>query len=244
MAIQYKRIIKQIMGPDAADNGFAPAKLDPPGLSKRMLANYEKDFDEEYSQGYSIELDTMSSELELQSCGLWETRKFDRDDEDSFRSVINEFAQIMRDKGFSLLEEYAAKPRFSIKDNQFLLNNYEQLSEQFCREKGIDIKMPFLDKLYMIDSLVVSCRGKDFEEVKEELIKISAFYTTTLLEREETTQYYGDEYSVLIRGKLGALNVLVIILAWWLNEKNENYVKKTCTLILAPDKLNAIDWNK
>ena len=185
MAIQYKRIIKQIMGPDAAARGFVAGKLVSAGLMKRHLASYEKEYDDNLSLGFDIELDTVFSELELQSCGLSETRKFDKDDEDSFRNVINEFAQIMRDKGYDLVEKCAAKPRFTSDDQRFLRNNYKQLSEQLYAERSIDPELSFLDKLYLIDEMIVSCRGKSYEEVKKELIKIAGFYTTTLLECEE-----------------------------------------------------------
>lgn len=103
--------------------------------------------------------------------------------------------------------------------------------------------MLFLDKLYLIDGLIASYRGKSYEEVKEELIKIAAFYTTTLLECEEAEQYYSNDYNVSISRGLGAINVMLIIMAWWLNERNENYVRNTCRAILSPDKFNAIDWN-
>lgn len=244
MAIQYKRIIKQIMGPDAAERGFVAGKLAPAGLMKRHLASYEKEYDDNLSLGFDIELDTVFSELELQSCGLSETRKFDKDDEDSFRSVINEFAQIMRDKGYALLDEEAAKPMFTREDQRYVRNNYKQLSEQLYAERSIDPELSFLDKLYLIDEMIVSCRGKSYEEVKEELIRIAAFFTTTLLECEEAEQYYTNDYSVLINGEMGAVNVMDDIMGWWLNERNVNYVEITCRLILDPDKINTIDWKK
>lgn len=40
MAIQYKKIIKDIMGPDAKENGFVLGKNGPAGLFKRTLASY------------------------------------------------------------------------------------------------------------------------------------------------------------------------------------------------------------
>lgn len=244
MAIQYKKIIKKIVGPEAEKNGFVPAKLVPAGLNRRMLANYEKDFDETYSQDFSIELDTINSELELLSFGLSETRKFDTNEEDSFRSVINEFAQIMRDKGYALLEEDAAKPRFSLAENGYLLKNYQQLSEQFCSDNRIDSRMSFIDKICLINDRVIACRGKAFEEVKEELIIIAAFFTTTILECDGVTLYptHGLDFCVLIQGNMGAFNMLWTIMELWLDEGEENPLKSSCFTVMSSDKFNAIDW--
>lgn len=249
MAIQYKRIIKEIMGPEAEKKGFVPAKLGPSGISKRTLACYEKEYDDGYTLSFDIDLDTFFDKLELSACGIFEERSFDSSDTESFKKIIFEFAEIFRDKGYPLMEEAArkeaARPKFTAEEQLYLLNNYERLAEDFCKEKQVDSDMSFMDKLCLIKDLVESSRELPFEEVKENLMKIAAFYAMALLGCEKVNSYLvnsGGRYLTVSGALRGTIQPLRTLLFYWLNERDSSILKSDCKSVLQQEQYNSLEW--
>lgn len=245
MAIQYKRIIKQIMGPDAAARGFVAGKLGPAGITKMTLARYEKEYDEHYSLGFHIELDTVFDKLELWSCGIKEERSFDINDAESFRQVISEFAEIMRERGYRLMDEAAAKPRFTFSENIHLMDEYEQLAEEFCKENQVDNDMPFMDRLCLIKEMVEASRESSFDEVRQKLIKIAAFYAVALLGCDKVNSYLAHNmglYLTVSGAWRGTIRPLQSIFDLWLNETDRNIIKDDCKSVLQPEQYDSLDW--
>jgi hypothetical protein len=249
MAIQYKKIIKKILGPDAEKNGFKSGHLGPAGISKRTLACYEKEYDDGYTLSFDIDLDTFFDKLELSACGIFEERSFDSSDTESFKKVIFEFAEILRDKGYPLMEEAArkeaARPKFTAEEQLYLLNNYERLAEDFCKEKQVDSGMSFMDKLCLIKEMVESSRELPFEEVREKLIEIAAFYAVALLGWEKVNSYLvnsGGRYLTVSGALRGTIAPLESILNIWLNEDDIDVIKSDCKSVLQQEQYNSLEW--
>ncbi|SFU67383.1 hypothetical protein [Butyrivibrio sp. INlla21] len=244
MAIQYKKIIKEIMGPEAKEHGFDIGKIASGGFYKRTLINYEKKIDDLYVQGFDIEYEFVGkNELVLRAAGLNETIAFEKDNQDSFRSAITEFALIMREKGYKLFEEDEKKPRFHSFEHGYLLNNYKDLSRKFYNENNIDNTADIMDKLGIVVAHVDAERNKDFSEIKDELIKITAFYATTLLECEGTKMLYenrGIDYFAIVQGKTGAINTLKTILRLWSDGDEKQFIYHSCLVALSKDRFESL----
>ena len=239
---QYKKIIKEIMGLEAKKNGFKIAKKTSTGYSKTMLAEYERRIDEIFVQRFSIDYDFVIKKLELKTVGITETRSFDGSEEE-FRRTISEFADIMHKEGYKNCDKALKEPRYSMAEHGYLLKNYKQLSEKYCKENNIDSDMVFVEKINHINDKVASLRGKEFEEVKEELIIIAAFFATTLLQCEGTTmQDYGDlDYFAIVEGNLSAVNILDTILDAWYEDSLNNPLKDACDGVIPDEQLEALD---
>ncbi|RKM56981.1 hypothetical protein D6853_02880 [Butyrivibrio sp. X503] len=199
MAIQYKKIIKEIIGPEAKEHGFTLVKNGPAGMTKRNLAVYEKS--------------------------------------------IDEYAAIMHEKGYKAFLEDENEPRFHSTEHGYLLKKYKELSAEYSRAHNIDPDLTLIDKLNLIVKKVVELRGANFEDIKGELIKIAAFYTTSLLECEGTSieEYRGYDFYVTLRGEMGALNVLFTILDLWKNGKSNVFIYNSCDLALSEDEFEALN---
>ena len=243
MAIPYKKIIKDIMGPDAKENGFVLGKNGPAGLFKRTLASYEKIIDSTYEQGFDIEYDSGEDKLVLWSGTIREERSFEKDNEALFRKIIAEFAAIMKEKGYKAWKEAEKIPRFSMPEHGVVLKNYEEISAQFCLDNNIDNTMNLLDKLNLIVKKVDNLKDKEFDAIKGDLIKIASFYTASLLACDETRiKKYGDlDYYAIVCGRIGALNTLNVILNLWLESENELFVYNTCEAILSKEEFKALN---
>ena len=247
MVKQYKKIIKEIMGPDLKERGFKPVKLESPGLSRTMLACYEKEYDKSIHQ-ISIEISCFIY-LELYAIEVRETRTFDNKDIESFRQVISEYAEIMREKGYRLIDEYAEKianrPEYTAEEQLYLLYNYERLAEEFCRENQLDKDMPFMDKMCLLKDLVESSRELPFEEVKEKLMKIAAFYAMALLGCEKVNSYLvnsGGRYLTVSGALRGTIQPLRTLLFYWLNERDSSILKSDCKSVLQPEQYDSLEW--
>ncbi len=249
MAIQYKKIIKKILGPDAEKNGFKRGKRGLSGISKRTLACYEKEYEDGYRLSFDIDFDIFSDRLELLACGINEERSFDSSDAESFKKVISEFAEILREKGYQLMDETArkeaARPKYTAEEQLYLLNNYESLAEDFCRENQVDKDMPFMDKMYLVKEKVESSRELPFEEVKENLMKIAAFYATALLGWEKVNSYLvnsGGRYLTVSGALRGTIQPLRTLLVYWLNERDSSILKSDCKSVLQQAQYDLVDW--
>ena len=232
---QYKKIIKDIMGPDAKENGFVLGKNGPAGLFKRTLASYEKRIDSSYVQGFDIEYDSGEDKLVLWSGTIREERSFDKDNEALFRKKIAEFANIMKEKGYTAWKEDEKIPRFSMSEQGFLLKNYNDLSLQFCQDNNIDVDAGIVDELNYIIEKVDKLKNRRFEEIKEELFKIAAFYATTMLtcDGASINEYKEVDYYAIVSGELGVIYPLNGILRLWLDSKDEWFVYNSCETILS-----------
>ncbi|MEE3494523.1 MAG: hypothetical protein VZR06_05135 [Butyrivibrio sp.] len=240
---QYKKIIKEIMGLEAKKNGFKIAKKTSTGYSKTMLAEYERRIDEIFVQRFSIDYDFVVKKLELKTVGITETRSFDGSEEE-FRRTISEFADIMHKEGYKNCDKALKEPRYSMAEHGYLLKNYKQLSEKYCKENNIDSDMVFAEKINHINDKVASLRGKEFEEVKEELIMVAAFFTTTLLQCDGTNiKVYGDlDYFAIVQSSFSSVNTLNIILSAWYKKYKYNVIKSSCMALLSTEQFEAIDW--
>ena len=241
----YKKIVNDVMGPDAKENGFKYNGRTSVGYSKSLLAEYERKIDDNYTQSFLIDYNFISNELELQANGIVELRSFDGSEED-FRRVISEFADIMRKEGYKNYDESLKEPRYTMAEQGYLLKNYKRLSEEYCRENNIKTDLDFEEKIYCINDRIIVLKGKEFEEVKNELIMIAAFFADTLLQCEGTTmKVYGDlDYFAIVEGNISAVNTLGTILnAWYEKSQNKyNYLKVACEGLIPEEQFEAIDW--
>ncbi len=218
------RIIKELIGPEAEQHGFFLVKNAPNGAFKKMLASYEKKIDELYWQGFDIEYDSsQNDELVLRAEGINKRIAFVKNDQTSFRNAITEFAQILHETGYSNFEDDEKKPRFLPSEHGYLLKNHIELADQFCRSHAINRDMSFSDKLNYIVDNVMALRDKEFNDVREELVNIAAFYISVLLETEGVmiVEYRGYDYYALVNGKRGTANALKDIFMLW-SRGNEN----------------------
>ncbi|MBO4456128.1 MAG: hypothetical protein J5802_00255 [Butyrivibrio sp.] len=240
---QYRKIVHEIMGPNAEENGFKITKSTSAGYSKTMLAEYERRIDGSYTQSFLIDYNFMSNELELQTNGVMEIRSFDGSEED-FRRVISEFANIMHEKGYKNCDEELRKPRYTMAEHGYLLKNYKQLSEKYCKDNNIAPDMDIVKRIYLINDKITALIGKEFVEVKDELIMIAAFYTTTLLQCEGTSmKKYGDlDYFAIVEGDLSADNTLNTILNAWYKKTPNKHLKNACYGVIPDEQFEAIDW--
>ena len=239
---KYKKIIKEIMGQDAQNNGFRIAKKTSVGYSKSLLAEYERRIDERLVLRFSIDYDFVAKELELQTNGINEVRSFDGSEQD-FRRVISEFADIMRKEGYKNCDKALKEPRYSMAEHGYLLKNYKQLSEKYCKDNSIDSDVDFVGRINHINDKIAILKGKEFEDVKDELIIIAAFFATTLLQCEGTTmQDYGDlDYFAIVEGNLSAVNILDTILDAWYEDSLNNPLKDACDGVIPDEQLEALD---
>ena len=227
MAIKHKAIIKEIIGPEAEQHGFCLGKNAASGAFKKMLASYEKKIDELYWQGFDIEHDSsQNDELVLRAEGINKRVEFDKNDQASFRNAITEFAQILHETGYSNFEEDEKKPRFLSSEHGYLLKNHRELANQFCCSHAIDRNMSFSDKLNYIVESVMALRDKEFDDVRDDLVNIAAFYISVLLETEgvNIVEYRGYDYYALVNGKRGTANALEDIFMLWYRGNDNAFV--------------------
>ena len=150
----------------------------------------------------------------------------------------------MREEGYKNCDESLNEPRYSMAEHGYLLKNYKKLSEGYCKENYIDSDMDFVEKIYYINDKIISLKGRKFEEVKDELIRIAAFLTTTLLQCEGTTiEVYGDlDYYAIVQSSFSAVNTLNMIVSSWYEDAEYNYLKVACSAVLPTEQFKAIDW--
>lgn len=247
MAIQYKKIIKEIMGSEAKKHGFKIGKNGPAGISKRNLAVYEKKIDEIYTQSFEIEYDSMFHELTLWAGKIRETSKFENDDEASFRKVVNQFEEIMKGRGYQAFIDEEAEPRFTIAEQGFLLKNYRELSACFYSKYSIDCKAndnaELIEKLEFIVKKVDECRGKEFADIKENMIEVAAFYTELILNCADASieGYKGFDNFTIVKGNMGVIYPLNSILSLWTKERKDLFIYHTCRVMLTNEQFDSLE---
>ncbi len=236
-----KKIIKSIMGKDAKERGYA-CRHDKPCFSKCTVASFNKYVDE-CCVGYDIDIDPISmTDVTLQVRQEKYSKTFT--DEESFKQAIAEFEEIMVNKGFDELEKVILKPRFKSADNQYFYTIYNNLCEVYHRQHKITNDVKIADRIHMIIESIEDSKGKDFADVKEDLIMVAAFYSETLLLVENTRMVLEDDSFVIIyKGDRIQTQPLGDIISSWCGEHGYSLINGVCEDFLTEEEFNKIVWN-
>ena len=238
MDIQYKNIIKEKMLDDAKAHGYKMTSLRP-CFSKWEVASFDK-YEDEYNCSYSITISYIpKDQIYLVVGGQKIIRTFKGEEE--FRNIIDEYAAYMRDEGFELINSLMRRPRFKIADNEYFIENYKALAEEFHKSNDIPEDTDFVDKIYYINDRINELKGVDFETAKPEMMVLAAYLTEILLECGNS-EFVFDEIYAAIKGDHAPVIPLRTILGVWREDFGENKLKFACSQILKDEEYNAIDW--
>ena len=151
MDIEYKKIIRQIMGKEAKKRGFKMSSLKP-GISKWPIASFNRNYDG-HSQTYEITLELYNPGEAVLNCYRTEIKRT-FDDEESFKKAIEEFSQYMNETGFRILDEETDKePGFRLRDNKRILENYQEMA--------LILQNLFLKRFILLLGKLIVLKGKN-----------------------------------------------------------------------------------
>ena len=240
MDINYKKIIKDLMGQDAKEHGYKLSSMRK-CFSKWEIASFDK-YEDEYNCYYGITLNLLKDgEITLVAGGTKVVRNFS--DEDGFIKVISEYAEFMRNEGFMIIDNNKNKPRFKGKDNDYLYQNYAEISENYRVDNNLDPEIEISERIIHVLDSIEECKGKSFSDIKENLMQIAAYYTDTLLSIEDTRfEFEDDKFAIIYNEDEQCTFPLKDVIAVWLGEHGNSMIKYACEDFLAEEDFNKIDW--
>lgn len=188
MEIQYKKIIKEIMGPEAKKRGYTISshrKL----LATRPMAYFNKEVNGRSAMLFEItEYLIGPKTLFLRCQGKQIHLKYD--DEASFRECIQTFNKYMIEEGYDAIDKALTtkKPRFYDEDNFFVVKNYEDV---YNSEKDAFAGKTTRESLKYIEGLLAELYDVSWEKAKPELLKIACILVGYMLDNNQKI-YIGE----------------------------------------------------
>lgn len=189
--VKYKKIIKEIMEPEAKERGFKIVSGRTLLLTKTIAIFQRKK--EGKSQSFYITEDLLREGKLYLDCNGRIEATFDRDDEESFRKSIEQFNDYMMAKGYAFLDEQIRQPIFTHEDSEYVKNNYIELAEAFLNSKNIVFSGNNLKNLF--DELFRELENLFdlvWDDAKEGLLSVAACITYVMV---------GAEYGIQIIDK-------------------------------------------
>ncbi len=182
MEIQYKKIIKEIMGQEAKKRGYtitSHRKL----LATRPRAYFDREVDGKITGHFDItEYLIGPKTLFLRCIGKEIHLKYD--DEASFRECIQTFNKYMIEEGYDAVDKAftTKKPSFSNEDNFFVVKNYEDV---YNSEKDAFAGKTTRESLKYLEGLLTELYDVSWEEAKPELLKIACILVGYMLDNNQ-----------------------------------------------------------
>lgn len=194
--INYKKNVKELLLPNAEEHGFNMRILKGQ-MTKKSLGFFERTVGEVY-QCFEIYEDLLREGTVVLLSYPWGNFEVNYSDEKSFREAIETIAKAMNDEGYKALDKKLVEPRIISDDYLFIRDNYLKLSDDFCKAHGVISKDNNSDNLKLVTDSVLAIRGKEYGEVKEEILRIAAFYADALITVSNGQVYWDDDNQVFM----------------------------------------------
>ena len=179
MTIKYFNITKEIMGKDAEKHGFVLTSH-PALLATNPFAIFEREIDELH-QSFSITEDLLHrGNVYLE--GVWREKEIlSYTDENSFRECIKKFAEKMRNEGYAVLDKRLDIPHYYKQDIEYVNLNYDKIAEEMIKKNSILLGDDLLNNIRTVRRLIEDTYDKDWNDVKKEILDISALMISIIL---------------------------------------------------------------
>jgi hypothetical protein len=186
MKIKRREIIKEIICEEASKREFQVEWGTKSGISWDV-AIFQRSGN---GQRFSI-IERLHKPGTISLGGVWPKDyrfKYNPEVAESYRAAISEIEAFLESEGYRVLDEVRTHHTIQREDRDYVYDNLDELSRQFCDDNGIN-DVEINQALEYIAEAFLGMRGKNWEDIKQDFYKVTAFYISTLLKMPSLELY-------------------------------------------------------